>query len=216
MRTVVLLLLLANLTMFGYTRLDSVGSGEGARLAQQVQPDKITLLTPQQVAALGPAKAAALADVCVEWGPFTDTDRPRALTDLEALALGKLLSQKRVDVATAYWVYLPPLANKAAADNRAAELRGNGIREASVVDSGPLRNAVGLGAFRNEDAANALVVDLGKRGIAGARVGARTQTVAQTALVIRDPPQPAIAKLRELASAYPGAEVRIGTCDKAG
>jgi len=215
MRTVVLFLLLANLTLFGYTRLDSVGSGEGARLAQQVQPDKIALLTPQQVAALGPAKAAALADVCVEWGPMTDTDRARALTDLEALALGKLLSQKRVDVAVAYWVYLPPFANKAAADKRAAELRGTGIRDVSVVDGGPLRHAVALGAFRSEDAANALVADLGKRGIGGAKVGARAQTVAQTALVIRDPPQPAIAKLRELAPGYPGAEVRIGTCDKA-
>ena len=29
MRTLVLLLLLANLTLFGYTRLDSVGVGEG-------------------------------------------------------------------------------------------------------------------------------------------------------------------------------------------
>ncbi len=216
MRTVVFLLLLANLTMFGYTRLDSVGSGESARLTQQVQPDKIALLTPQQVAALGPAKAAALADVCVEWGPLTDADRARALTDLETLALGKLLSQKRADVATAYWVYLPPFASKAAADKRAAELRGTGLRDATVVDGGPLRFAVGLGAFRSEEAATALVADLGKRGIDGAKVGARTQTIAQTTLIIRDPPQAAIAKLRDLAPSYPGAEVRIGTCDKAG
>lgn len=66
MRTLVLLLLLANITMFAYTKLDSVGSGEGVRLSQQVQPDKVKLLTAQQVAALGPAKVAALADVCVE------------------------------------------------------------------------------------------------------------------------------------------------------
>lgn len=215
MRTLVLLLVLANLTLFAYTRLDSVGSGEGARLAQQVQPDKITLLTPQQVAALGPAKAASLADVCVEWGPLTDTDRARALADLEPLALGKLLSQKRVDVATGWWVYLPPAASKTAADNRATELRSIGIRDASVVDSGALRNAVALGAFRSEDAANAWVADLGRRGVNGARVGARAQTVAQTTLVIRDPPQPAIAKLREVAPGYPGVEVRIGSCDKA-
>ena len=46
MRTLVLLLLLANVTLFLYTKLDSLGSGEGVRLAQQVQPDKITLLIP--------------------------------------------------------------------------------------------------------------------------------------------------------------------------
>jgi len=55
MRTLVFLLLLANLTLFAYTRLDSAGGGEGVRLTQQVQPDKIKLLTPQEVAALGPA-----------------------------------------------------------------------------------------------------------------------------------------------------------------
>ena len=63
MRILVFLLLLANATLFLYIELDNVGGSEAARLNQQVQPDKIKLLTPQQVAALGPAKIAALADV---------------------------------------------------------------------------------------------------------------------------------------------------------
>ena len=72
MRTLVLLLLLANLTLFAYTRLDSLGAGEGVRLSQQVQPEKISLLTPQQVAALGPAKVSALADACGARGQSCD------------------------------------------------------------------------------------------------------------------------------------------------
>ena len=96
MRIVLALLLFANLTLYAYTKLDS-GTGEGILLQDQVQPDKIKLLTPQQVAALGPTKVAALADVCVEWGPFSDADRAKALADLEPLALGRLLSQKRVE-----------------------------------------------------------------------------------------------------------------------
>jgi len=97
MRLVALLLLLANLAFFGFARLDSGSAGEAS---QQLQPDKIKLLTPQQVAALGPDKAAALPDVCVDWGPFGDADRARALADLEALALGRLLTQRRVDSST--------------------------------------------------------------------------------------------------------------------
>ncbi len=62
MRIVVLLLVIANLTLFAYTRLDAASRGEASRLERQVQPDKIKLLTPPQVAALGPAKVAALAD----------------------------------------------------------------------------------------------------------------------------------------------------------
>jgi hypothetical protein len=216
MRTVLILLVLANLTLFGYTRLDSVGSGEGVRLGQQVQAEKVVLLTPQQVAALGPATAAALADVCVEWGPFSDADRARALADLDSLALGKLLTQKRVDSSIGWWVYLPPFSNKAAADRRAAELRTAGLKDVTVVDSGPQRYALALGAFRSEEAANAYVAELAKKNVNGAKSGARQQVVVQTALVVRDPPQPAIAKLRELAPGYAGAELRLGNCDKAG
>ena len=86
MRIVIVLLLLANVTLYLYTRLDT-GGGEAVLLQDQVQPDKIKLLTPQQVAALGPSKVAALNDVCVEWGPFSDADRTRALSDIEPLAL---------------------------------------------------------------------------------------------------------------------------------
>lgn len=99
MRIVIVLLILANATLFAFTRLDT-GSGEAILLQDQVQPDKIKLLTPQQVAALGPTKVASLADVCVEWGPFSDADRTRALADLEPLALGRLVSQRRVDNQT--------------------------------------------------------------------------------------------------------------------
>ena len=99
MRIVVLLLLIANLTFFAYTRLDNASRGESARLKQQIQPDKIKLLTPPQVAALGPAKMAALADVCIEWGPFSEAERAKAMADLESLQLGRLLSQRRVDVS---------------------------------------------------------------------------------------------------------------------
>ena len=121
MRTVLVLLLLANLTLFAYTRLDGGSGGEAVRLAEQVQPDKIKLLTPQEVAALGPAKVAALADVCVEWGPFSETDRARALADLEPLAIGKLTTQRRVDVAGAWSAALAPYSNRAAADRRAVQ-----------------------------------------------------------------------------------------------
>jgi hypothetical protein len=93
MRVVVVLLVLANLAFFAYARLDNAASGEAS---EPLQPDKIKLLTAQQVAALG-ADRTALADTCVEWGPFSDSDRARAMADLEPLALGKLLTQRRID-----------------------------------------------------------------------------------------------------------------------
>ena len=63
MRTFVALLLAANLAFFAYSELDLMSDGESSRLQRQLVPEKIRLLTPQQVAALGPAKASQLANV---------------------------------------------------------------------------------------------------------------------------------------------------------
>jgi hypothetical protein len=214
MRTLFFLLLLANLTLFGYIKLDSLSAGEGVRLAQQVQPDKIKLLTAQQVAALGPAKVAALADVCVEWGPLSESERARAVSLIEPLDLARLTTQKKVEVIASYWLFLPPAATKAAADRRVDELKGSGIRDASVIDVGAQRLSISLGAFRTEEAAQARLNVLQAQGITNARVGQRTQAIQQTALVVRDPPAPAVVRLKELQGGFPGTEVKIGTCDK--
>ena len=215
MRTVVIFLLLANLTFFAYTRLDATSDGEAVRLVEQVQPEKIKLLTPQQVAALGPAKVAALADVCLEFGPLTEADRARALADLDSLALGKLLTQKRVETTTSFWVYLPPAPSRAEADRRVADLRTRGLGDVAVVDASPQRNAVSLGLFQTEDAANNRLAEAQKLGVANARVGPRQQVIATTMLVIRDPQAQVVTKLRDLMSAYPGTEAKVGNCDKA-
>jgi hypothetical protein len=214
MRTLVYLLLLANLTLFGYIKLDSVGGGEGARLSQQVQPDKIKLLTPQQVAALGPAKVASLADVCVEWGPMSDADRARAQTRLEPLDLGKLVTQRKIEVIANYWVFIPPLANKAAVDNRVAELKAQGVRDILPVELGPQRLAISLGVFRTEEAAQARLEALGAQGVKTAKVGPRAQSVQQTVLVVRDPPAQAMARLKEMQSDFQGSEIRVGSCER--
>jgi hypothetical protein len=216
LRTLVILLILANLTLLGYTWLDRRSSGESARLAEQVNPEKIRLLAPREVANLGPAKMAALPDVCAEWGPFGDVDRARALADLEPQALGRLLTQRRVESATGWWVYLPPAANKAAAETRAALLKAAGIKDFFIVDSGPQRFAISLGVFRTEDAANAYRADVAAKGFNNVQAGAQQQTSMATMLVIRDPREPLISRLRELAPSYPGAEAKVGPCEKSG
>jgi hypothetical protein len=213
MRIVLILLALANIALFALTRLDSYGGGEPQRIAEQVQPEKIALLTPQEVAALGPAKTAALADVCLEWGPLSDTERARALADLAPLALGTLVSQRRVET-DGYLVTLQGFASRAAAERRLSELRAQAMGDVAVLDLGGGQFAVSLGVYRSEQAANGRADALAQQGIAGARIVPRAKGVPQTMIVIRDPPQAAVARMREVVPAYPGTEVRVGTCER--
>ena len=215
MRIVVILLVIANLTLFAYTRLDDASRGETARLKQQIQPDKIKLLTPPQVAALGPAKIAALADVCIEWGPFSDVERVKAVSDLESLQLGRLLSSRRVDIDNIYWVSLGPFANKPLADRRSAELRAQGIADVSTIDTGRGQFAVSLGMFRTEPAARARADSLSRQGIGLARVEARAQPMSQTMLIVRDPQQSVVTRFKELQLQYSGSDLKVGACPTA-
>ncbi len=213
MRIVLILLVLANLALFALTRFDSTPGGEAQRLAEQVQPDKVKLLTSLEVAALGPAKVAALGDVCVEWGPLSDAERARAMSELAPLGLGALITTRRVD-AGGYSVSLSGFPTFAAAERRVAELRVRGISDVSVVDLGRGQSIVALGIFRTESAANSRSEALAQQGVTGARVAARVAGVQQAVLVLRDPPQPAVARLRELAPAYAGTEIRVGGCER--
>lgn len=213
MRVILILLALANVALFALTRLDTVAAGEPQRMAEQVQPDKIRLLTAQQVAALNPAKSGTLGDVCVEWGPLSEAERVRALAEIAPLNLGPALTQRRVE-ADGYVVTLNGFANRAAADRRAAELRARGIADVAVIERGG-GTSLSLGLFRSEQAANGRADALAQAGIAGARVSPRTPNVVQTMLVVRDPPPPAMTRLREMMPAYPGTDVKVGACSGA-
>jgi hypothetical protein len=214
MRTILVLLLLANLTLFGYTRLDGIGGGEAVRLTQQVLPDKIKLLAPREVAALGPTKVAALADVCIEWGPFSDADRARAMSDLAPLALGSLLSQRRQDVAGAFGVMAGGFTSRAGAERRLGELRAKDVTDIGVQDLGNGEFGLTFGVFHSEDAARARIALLDSFGTKNARIVPRQQTLSQTLIVVRDPQAPTVSKLKDLQLAYPGADLKIGGCDK--
>jgi hypothetical protein len=213
MRIVLALLLFANVTLFAYTRLDT-GGGEGMLLQDQVQPDKIKLLTPQQVAALGPAKVASLADVCVEWGPFSEPERVRAMADLDPLALGRLLSQKRVEFDNGYWVNMGPFASRATADTRMADMRRQGVRDVAVVDNSRGQFVVSFGVFRTEAAAVTHAEELARQGVTLAKVEQRQQPIAQMLLVVRDPQQPVMVRMKELQAQYPGSEIKVTNCER--
>ena len=217
MRALVVLLVVANVLLFAYARLEHAAQSEGGRLSMQVEPERIRPMTAQEVAALGPTKVAAAASAaptaCVEWGPFADADRARAEADLQPLALGRLVSVRPVvSDASSYWVNVGALATRAAAERRAAELRAQAIADLSVVDYPRGQFTVSLGVFRSESAANARAETLAARGVAGTQVEPRGQPNGQSMIVVRDAREPVLARLRELQSQYAGTDIKVAPC----
>ena len=48
-----------------------------------------------------------------------------------------------------------------------------------------------------------------------AKVEARAQPITQTMLVVRDPQQTVVARLKDLQAQYAGSEIRIAACERA-
>ena len=221
MRTLFLLLVLANLAVFAWWRyLSPADAGlDRLPLARQIEPEKLKIVPAAELArqsankpappAPVQAPAAVAAVPCLEWGSFTLADAPRAEKALEPLELGARLAQRRTEELAGWWVFLPPQGSRQAALRKAAELKNLGIDEFFVMgEEGPFRWAVSLGVFRNEDAAQARFAALRAQGVRTARVGPRELVVPKVWLQVSALDAPLEARLREIAARIEGSELK--------
>jgi hypothetical protein len=215
MRKLLIFLLLANVAVFGYgfyRQSMSDASPENERL-KPINPEAVKLLTTQQIAKLGPAKIAQLTLVCAEWGPFNDSELTKAKLLLEPINLGRTLSTRRVDITAEHWVYIPPKANKTAAERALAELVRLGVTDANVVaEPGQWQWSISLGVFRTRAGADKRFDEVRVKGVKTAVYRQREQTVAATSIVLREPPQSTLQKIEEFKTQIVGSTVVTGTC----
>jgi hypothetical protein len=219
MRTLLLLLLLANLGFFAYHHLTGADDEAAAQIALlQISPERISTVAAgplPPVSGNSPAVAAALA-ACVEWGTFGSAEAARADAALATLALPADVLQRRVADVDGYWVHLPPLKTRAEADRKVGELKGLGVEEFFVVqEAGPWRNAVSLGLFKNEEAARVALERLLQRGVRAAVIVRREKLLKQVTFYLREPDAPTVARLTELQRDFPATTIKAGVCPSA-
>jgi SPOR domain len=223
MRTLFLLLLLANLGFFAWVR-NFGGDGEQRDLRapqQQIAADQVRILSTRELGAPEPAKTeapkpeaprpAAQAEqrACVEWGSFTVTDMARAEKALEPLALGARVAQRRIEETAGWWVYIAPQANRQSAAKKTLELKSIGIEDYFVVlEEGRWRWAISLGVFKSEEAANSRLAMLRAAGVRTALLGQRDTQVQKVLFQVRGVDAAVAARLAELVQAFPGSELK--------
>jgi hypothetical protein len=198
LKWLVMALLAANVAFFGWTQgwLDSVvsvraiGDREPGRLAQQVRPESVVVLTAQAMdAAAASASAAAFAStaaadgsVCLQAGPFTSPELTAAETALTNLIPASAWSRVPVDVPGIWVVYMGPYLSADMRGKKEAEIRRRGLKfeafklppelsaEQRKTLTAQLIPGLSLGRFASLNAADAALADFGVSGIHSARV----------------------------------------------
>lgn len=220
MRLLLIMLLVVNLGFFAFHRFLNEPVDASAQIASlQINPEKIRTVAsevaPVVSAPVAAAPAAAPA-ACVEWGAFGGPDVARADGALAALALPAESVQRRVIDIDGYWVHMPALKTKPEVDRKLGELKALGVTDFFVVqDAGPWRNAVSLGLFKSEEAANTELERLRKIGVRSAVVTRREKFLKQVSFFVREPSAATIARITELQRDFQAVEMKAVNCPPA-
>lgn len=212
MRLLFLVLVLANVALFAYS---VVSAGEEASESRirilEIAPERIK---PVRRGAPPAAQAKTLAPAaCLEWGVFAGPEIARVEAAVAALELPQPPVRRVIPEATGYWVFMPPLRNKAEVDRKIGELKALGVTEFFVVqEAGKWRNAISLGIFKSEEAAETFLENLRKQGVRSAVIERRENFLKQAALVVREPSEAIVARLTEAQRQFPGTEIRAVAC----
>jgi len=168
---------------------------------------------PLSLATSSPVATRANAQSCLEWGDFSGADLKLATAALSGMQLGNKLDKRQVDQVIRYWVYIPPLKNKAAVQQKVAQLKARGIEEYFIVqDADPWRNAISLGVFKTQEAAQNFLDVLSTKNVHTARVGARVGKQKATIFILNGVSPATEVRLTSLKKDFPGSELKNVPC----
>jgi len=201
------LLVFANLLFFAWAKgyFGAVDENrEPQRLAGQLQADKLRVVRNIQVPA---AKKPDLACRIINGLNLAEAESLKAAMKTGG---GEANILPPVSAAPRYLVVITDLANKVAAEKKAAELTRFGVTEQNSVELDGGRYEIVLGSFPAEAAARESLQGLVKRGIKSARVDNREQPAQKVRVEARGPAEELLRQLPQLIAPY--ADATIGDC----
>ena len=170
-------------------------------------------LSPAQATALNKSVQSSIAQVCMEWGDFSGPDLTRAAAALSDMQLGDKLSRRQVERDIGFWVYIPPLRSRTSTNKKVAELKALGVSEYFILQgAGRWHNAISLGVFKTQDAAQNYLNYLRTRGVRTAKVGARVSKVKETIFKLNIMDAMTAAKLTAMQKDFSGSELKKVPC----
>lgn len=223
MKWIMLGLLLLNVGLLAFFELSQANQALSRSRPPPLHPEKIQLLTPQQIeamprkappeAAVQPAEpVATVTTACYEWGNFSARNLPRARTILDQFSLIATVQQQTPQASTRYWVYIPRRPSAQSANTKMEELKALGLDDIFVVQEPQWRYAISLGLFKDEQLAAKRLEDVKRRGVNSAIKAVRNQEQGQSSLLINNMSADTAAEIEKLRPDFPGSEIKQITC----
>lgn len=160
-----------------------------------------------------PATVAASAGACFEWGEFSGLALDQVKKSLEKLSLGEKLSQRDVERVIGFWVYIAPLSNKAAVNQKLLQLKTRGVTDYFVVqESGEWFNAISLGIFKSRDSAQNFLQELRNKGVNSAQIRERAGKSRGVVFVFNGVDAQMAVKLTTLQKNFAASELKRVQC----
>jgi hypothetical protein len=235
MKKMVWVLILINIGLLVYFNKDVIlpSAPKAAMLA--IHPEKISVLTQQQIDALpkkvNPATSAAATETvaeavptttpntsvastaCYEWGVFSTTKLVNAQSLVSSLSLQATTKEQSSMEAKRFWIYKPPLKSIEAAQAKALELKALGIKEIYVVQDAKWKNAISFGVFEDERLATNLLNELKGKGVKDVVKAPRNQDIGHVSLEFSNLTEEQVNELKKLKSNFPEAEIKEVACN---
>ncbi len=179
-----------------------------------LQPRPAGVARPEPLIAVEREAAAPVEKSCQAIGPFeTRAQAARAGAKLEALGLAYVARSVEERVESGYWVFLPPLATRAEAEEKLKELSVRGIKDHYLVREAGMANAISLGVFAQRRNAERRKQELAVKGIqANLAPHPRTRTVYRLNLRVGELSVEQQEALNRTEWDVPGARLQPGDC----
>ncbi|PXW91312.1 sporulation related protein [Nitrosomonas sp. Nm84] len=164
------------------------------------------LLNPEKIVLL------PIDDNCLEWGGFYEEQLQYGETVLSEIVPEQSYRLEEAGNATMYWLYIPPLSSKEAANRMINKLRNLGIVSFRVREDDKWRNAVSLGMLYDKDDALQQLQEIEKKGITGATIEDRNVTLKK--IVIYNPTPTIKEQVQKLVEQFEGTRLIQNQCER--
>lgn len=217
-RLVFFLLLIANVALGAHIYLDETRPKTAS--PREVNPGMLKIVsvtdaTKARQDALNAKKLAASlsGSACVDFA-VKPVDGVRAQAVFAAMNLGSRMSSRNVEEFSRFSVTLPPQKDKRAVDALVASLKKAGVKDVSAFGD----NAISLGLFSSDEAAQKLVSDLKAKAqslVKDVQVNPRNPQLKETLFTLREPDTNMVARLTLMQREFNSSSLRAVTCPAA-